>query len=356
MDPGRPFPPTPTPPSPSHPSPSSSVASPPPPPPRLSPPAVASLWQSLALGGTACGLSAVATHPLDVIKTRMQTAAGGGSGGRGAATAAAARARGLGHTPAFALSGVQSALPPPPLLRATAWRVIAGGAPALYAGLGAALARAATYSAVRVGGYERARGAVAAHTGLPESAGVVKAAAGAAAGAAGALVGAPFELAKTRMQAAPPGAYRHLGDALLRAAGGPGGLAGLWRGGVPAVARAAVVNAAQLGVYDGAKGWIRSAGGWGPGGGGWGLEVAAAAVSGVVTTTVSSPADVIKTQMMVQRGGLGLAATALGLLRAEGTRGLFRGWTAAYLRLGPQTALALCLYERLRQLAGFEGL
>lgn len=297
---------------------------------------MASLWQSLALGGTACGLSAVATHPLDVIKTRMQTAAGGGSGGRGAATAAAARARGLGHTPAFALSGVQSALPPPPLLRATAWRVIAGGAPALYAGLGAALARAATYSAVRVGGYERARGAVAAHTGLPESAGVVKAAAGAAAGAAGALVGAPFELAKTRMQAAPPGAYRHLGDALLRAAGGPGGLAGLWRGGVPAVARAAVVNAAQLG--------------------GWGLEVAAAAVSGVVTTTVSSPADVIKTQMMVQRGGLGLAATALGLLRAEGTWGLFRGWTAAYLRLGPQTALALCLYERLRQLAGFEGL
>lgn len=287
----------------------------------------------------------------------MQTAAAaaGGSCGSGAISAAA-RARGLGHTPAFALSGVPSAPPPPPLLRATAWRVLAGGAPALYAGLGAALARAATYSAVRVGGYERARGAIAGQTGLPESAGVVKAAAGAAAGAAGALVGAPFELAKTRMQAAPPGAYRHLGDALLRAAGGPDGLAGLWRGGVPAVARAAVVNAAQLGVYDGAKGWLRAAGGWGPGGGGWGLEVCAAAVSGVVTTTVSSPADVLKTRMMVEGGGRGLAATALGLVRAEGARGLFRGWTAAYLRLGPQTALALCLYERLRQLAGFDGL
>lgn len=76
----------------------------------------------------------------------------------------------------------------------------------------------------------------------------------------------------------------------------------------------------------------------------------------MVTTTVSSPADVLKTRMMVEGGGRGLAATALGLVRAEGARGLFRGWTAAYLRLGPQTALALCLYERLRQLAGFDGL
>ncbi|GAB0497643.1 hypothetical protein MMPV_008980 [Pyropia vietnamensis] len=356
MDVGRPPRPRPTPPSASPVSPS---GSPPPPLSRCPPPAVATLWQSLALGGTACGLSAVATHPLDVIKTRMQTTAARGSGDRSAAsavTAAAARARGLGHSPAFALSGVHGVPPPPPLLRATAWRVIAGGAPALYAGLGAALARAATYSAVRVGGYERARGAIAAHTGLPESAGVVKVVAGATAGAAGALVGAPFELAKTRMQAAPPGAYRHLGDALLRAADGPGGVIGLWRGGVPAVARAAAVNAAQLGVYDSTKGWLRIAGGWGPGGGGWGLEVAAAAVSGVVTTTVSSPADVLKTRMMVEGGGRGLASIALGLLRTEGAQGLFRGWTAAYLRLGPQTALALCLYERLRQLAGFEGL
>ncbi|OSX74722.1 hypothetical protein BU14_0269s0002, partial [Porphyra umbilicalis] len=305
-------------------------------------PRVVPLWQSLALGGAAYGLSAVATHPLDVIKTQMQTARGadrgsGGGGGRGHGTGVPR----LRTTASFTLSGVHSgggsaAPPPPPPPRH-------GGAPVLYAGLGAALARAATYSAVRVGGYERARGAVADAAGLPESAAAVKAVAGASAGAAGALVGAPFELAKTRMQAAPPGAYRHLGDALVRSAAGAGGLAGLWRGGVPAVARAAALNAAQLGVYDGAKG-------------GWGLEVAAAAVSGVVTTTVSSPADVLKTRMMVGAGGRGLAATAVALVRVEGVRGLFRGWTAAYLRLGPQTALALFLYERLRGLAGWEGL
>ena len=328
-------------------------------------PAATPLWQSLALGGTACGLSAIATHPLDVIKTQMQTASGadrGGGGGGGVS----GHGNGTGvprvrPPPSFMLSGLHSgggaaAAPPPPLLRATAWRVMEGGVPVLYAGLGAALARAATYSAVRVGGYERARGGVAAATGLPESAAVTKAVAGASAGAAGALVGAPFELAKTRMQAAPPGAYRHLGDALVRSAAGGGGLAGLWRGGVPAVARAAAVNAAQLGVYDGAKGWLRSVGGVGGGGSGRGLEVAAAAVSGVVTTTVSSPADVLKTRMMVGPGGRGLAATAVSLVREEGVRGLFRGWTAAYLRLGPQTALALFLYERLRELAGWEGL
>jgi len=316
------------------------------------------------LGGTACGVSAIATHPLDVIKTHMQTArgaarggGGGGGGGRGNGTGVPR----LRTTASFRLSGVHSggdsaARAPPPLLRATAWRVLQGGAPVLYAGLGAALARAATYSAVRVGGYERARGAVADATRLPESAAVVKAVAGASAGAAGALVGAPFELAKTRMQAAPPGAYRHLGDALVRSAGGAGGLAGWWRGGVPAVARAAAVNAAQLGVYDGVKGGLRDAGGVGGGAPGWGLEVAAAAVSGVVTTTVSSPADVLKTRMMVGGGGGGPAATAAALVRVGGGRGLFRGWTAAYLRLGPQTALALFLYERLRELAGWEGL
>ena len=327
-------------------------------------PAATPLWQSLALGGTACGLSAIATHPLDVIKTQMQAASGAGRGGGGGG-GGGCHGNGTGmprlrSPPSFLLSGLPSgggaaAAPSPPLLRATAWRVMEGGVPVLYAGLGAALARAATYSAVRVGGYERARGAVAAATGLPESAAVTKAVAGASAGAAGALVGAPFELAKTRMQAAPPGAYRHLGDALVRSATGAEGLAGLWRGGVPAVARAAAVNAAQLGVYDGAKGWLRAVGGGG-GGSGRGLEVAAAAVSGVVTTTVSSPADVLKTRMMVGAGGGGLAATAVALVREEGVRGLFRGWTAAYLRLGPQTALALFLYERLRELAGWEGL
>ena len=56
----------------------------------------------------------------------------------------------------------------------------------------------------------------------------------------------------------------------------------------------------------------------------------------------------------------GQATSALGCIgavyKAEGLRGFQKGWTAAYLRLGPQTVLTFIIAERMRALFGLESL
>ena len=44
------------------------------------------------------------------------------------------------------------------------------------------------------------------------------------------------------------------------------------------------------------------------------------------------------------------------MLRREGPRGFVRGWTANYLRLGPQTVITFVALEQLRKLAGMDAL
>jgi solute carrier family 25 uncoupling protein 8/9 len=44
------------------------------------------------------------------------------------------------------------------------------------------------------------------------------------------------------------------------------------------------------------------------------------------------------------------------ILRREGPRGLMRGWTANYVRLGPQTVITFVALEKFRALAGMNAL
>jgi solute carrier family 25 uncoupling protein 8/9 len=50
-----------------------------------------------------------------------------------------------------------------------------------------------------------------------------------------------------------------------------------------------------------------------------------------------------------------LACTA-DLLRREGAAALFKGWSANYARLGPQTVIIFVVAEQLRGLAGLKAL
>lgn len=47
---------------------------------------------------------------------------------------------------------------------------------------------------------------------------------------------------------------------------------------------------------------------------------------------------------------------AAHVLRMEGPAGFFKGWTANYTRLGPQTVITFLVAERLRALAGLPSL
>ena len=47
---------------------------------------------------------------------------------------------------------------------------------------------------------------------------------------------------------------------------------------------------------------------------------------------------------------------AADIVKREGMKGLLRGWTAQYVRLGPQTTVIFLVMEQLRKLANLDTL
>ena len=44
------------------------------------------------------------------------------------------------------------------------------------------------------------------------------------------------------------------------------------------------------------------------------------------------------------------------IIKQEGMRGLFKGWTANYARLGPQTTVIFVVMEQIRSMSGLGAL
>lgn len=112
--------------------------------------------------------------------------------------------------------------------------------------------------------------------------------------------GTPAEVALIRMTAdgrLPPNErrnYKHVVDALFRIYKEEG-LATLWRGAIPTMGRAMVVNAAQLASYSQAKQILveninLSEGIF--------LHFVASMISGLITTAASMPVDIAKTRQV----------------------------------------------------------
>lgn len=73
-------------------------------------------------------------------------------------------------------------------------------------------------------------------------------------------------------------------------------------------------------------------------------HVLASLFAGVVTTTATSPLDVLKTPLMARPGQ---ARGVFTDLVKEGPSAVWRGWLASYVRVGPHTALTFVLLEQL---------
>lgn len=78
--------------------------------------------------------------------------------------------------------------------------------------------------------------------------------------------------------------------------------------------------------------------------------------AGLITTTVSTPADLVKSVVMSARPPLPLRVCVTKIFCEEGLRGFMRGWTANYARLGPHTLLTVVTYENLRTTLGWNNL
>ncbi|XP_064296467.1 mitochondrial 2-oxoglutarate/malate carrier protein [Phalacrocorax carbo] len=177
------------------------------------------------------------------------------------------------------------------------------------------------------------------------------------AGAAGAFVGTPAEVALIRMTAdgrLPPAerrGYRNVFDALLRM-GREEGVATLWRGCIPTMARAVVVNAAQLASYSQSKQLLLDTGRFQDD---ILCHFCASMISGLVTTAASMPVDIVKTRIQNMRMIDGKPEYRNGLdvlvkvVRLEGFFSLWKGFTPYYARLGPHTVLTFIFLEQMNK-------
>jgi len=227
---------------------------------------------------------------------------------------------------------------------------------AMYNGLSAGLARQATYTTTRLGVYSWLFEKCSSKDKNPSF--MMKAAIGMTAGAVGSFVGNPTEVALIRMTSdgrLPPAerrGYTSVFNAIARIAREEGVLA-LWRGSTPTIARAMVVNAAQLATYSQAKqtilatGYVKD---------GIPCHFYASMISGLVTTAASMPVDIVKTKIQNMRiiDGKpefnGIMDVLGRVVKGEGFFSLWKGFTPYYMRLGPHTVLTFIILEQMNQL------
>ncbi|PVH37082.1 hypothetical protein PAHAL_6G238700 [Panicum hallii] len=314
-------------------------------------------------GGIASIVAGCSTHPLDLIKVRMQL--------QGEAAAAAAPQPAMRPALAVPAGGQTVALPqevpvPPPRkpgpLAVGAQILRSEGAAGLFSGVSATMLRQTLYSTTRMGLYD-----ILKTKWTQENGGVLplhrKIAAGLIAGGVGAAVGNPADVAMVRMQAdgrlplAERRNYRSVGDAIGRMARDEG-VRSLWRGSSLTVNRAMIVTASQLATYDQAKEAILAR--RGAGADGLATHVAASFTAGLVAAAASNPVDVVKTRMMnmkVAPGApppyAGAVDCALKTVRSEGPMALYKGFIPTVMRQGPFTVVLFVTLEQVRKV--FKG-
>ncbi|KAK1730615.1 hypothetical protein CaCOL14_000932 [Colletotrichum acutatum] len=269
-------------------------------------------------GGSASSMAACVTHPLDLVKVRLQ---------------------------------VRRPDAPKNMVGTFTHIIRNHGVTGLYNGLSASLLRQMTYSTVRFGAYEEMKiRATRANDGKPPSFPVLVAMASAA-GFVGGISGNAADVLNVRMQqdAALPAAerrnYSHALEGMLRMAREEG-IMSWFRGVLPNSMRAAAMTASQLASYDTFKGMlIRHT----PMGDNLTTHFTASFLAGVMAATVTSPIDVIKTRVMSASTQEGLAHTLAKIYKAEGLGWMFKGWVPSFLRLGPQTICTFVFLEMHRK-------
>ncbi|WVR04687.1 hypothetical protein IAU60_001698 [Kwoniella sp. DSM 27419] len=263
------------------------------------------------------GVAACCTHPLDVMRVRMQTST-------------------VKTSFTNAVSGVLQQ----------------NGVRGLYTGLSASIFRQMTYSVTRLGAYDMLKSTMSNGGKRKLTTGeMVLCASGA--GALGGVAGNPADILLVRMVADPTkdaahqyryknaiqGVYRMVREE---------GVMSLGRGLAPNTIRAILMNASQLVSYDFFKDAIISADLMSNG---MPLHFVSSALAGTVATTICAPADVVKSRVMNLKhghGGPGPVGLLMQSLRHEGPRFLFKGWLPAWIRLTPNTICMFVFLEQLR--------
>ncbi|KAL0950693.1 hypothetical protein HGRIS_007470 [Hohenbuehelia grisea] len=269
-------------------------------------------------------MAASFTHPLDLTKVRMQTL-----------DSATITKR-------------------PSILNIIRTSVATSGMRSLYTGLSASLMRQMSYSLVRLGSYEEIKRRLSTN-GPPSTFCLLIAAT--FAGGLGGIAGNPADILLVRMTSdlvRPPEkryGYSNAFTGLIELVKEEG-VKGLTRGLGTNMTRAMLMNASQVGSYDYLKSKLLDrevpfiqyrfhdnlV-----------LHVISSITAGGVATTVCSPADVIRSRLMASSEKSSFLEILRTSLREEGPKFLFKGWTPAFIRLGPNTVLLFVFFEQLKK-------
>ncbi|KAK4876383.1 hypothetical protein RN001_012805 [Aquatica leii] len=180
-------------------------------------------------------------------------------------------------------------------------------------------------------------------------------------GVLGAVVGSPLYLIKTHLQTQAAQkisfGHQHNHDGTLsafRKIYTEQGIKGLFRGTCSAIPRNFVGSTSQLTSFDYCKRWLNQ----------YPLyrssplltTFSASFIGGFVATVFITPFDLVSTRLYnqgVDKNGKGLlyknyADCVLKICKSEGVYGLYKGFWAGYLRLGPHTVLSLVFWDQLK--------
>lgn len=303
--------------------------------------------KGFAEGGIASIVAGCSTHPLDLLKVRMQL--------QGESSSIQPNLR---PALAFQTSSSVHALPPRVGIIGVGSQIIKKeGTRALFSGVSATVLRQTLYSTTRMGLYDILKTKWT----DPETKSIPltrKLAAGFIAGGIGAAVGNPADVAMVRMQAdgrlplVDRRNYKSVLDAIGQMVRGEG-VTSLWRGSSMTINRAMLVTASQLATYDSVKETILEKGLMKDG---LATHVTASFAAGFVASVASNPVDVIKTRVMNMKVQAGVAPPykgavdcALKTVKAEGIMALYKGFVPTVSRQAPFTVIMFVTLEQVRK-------
>lgn len=316
-------------------------------------------------GGIASIIAGCSTHPLDLIKVRMQLQ---GETPISVSAPATATVQNLRPALAFhtgATTHTSIHIPAPVVRPVSVGPVAVGvkiiqqeGVAALFSGVSATVLRQTLYSTTRMGLYDmlKQKWTDPETNIMPLSKKIV---AGLIAGGIGAAVGNPADVAMVRMQAdgrlpiSQRRNYKSVIDAITQMSKSEG-VTSLWRGSSLTVNRAMLVTASQLASYDQFKETILEKGLMKDG---LGTHVTASFAAGFVAAVASNPVDVIKTRVMNMKVEAGMAPPysgaidcAMKTIKAEGPMALYKGFIPTISRQGPFTVVLFVTLEQVRKM------
>lgn len=179
---------------------------------------------------------------------------------------------------------------------------------------------------------------------------------GLSAGAAAQFVASPADLVKVQMQTegrrALEGKPRRVKNTLhaFKKISAERGFLGLWRGWLPNVQRAAIVNLGDLTTYDSAKHFILRNTSLHDN---YVTHALSSLCSGLVAASLGTPADVIKTRIMnnpdLYKGVIDCFNKSV---KHEGVFSLYKGFIPTWSRMAPWSMTFWLVYEQIRRLCG----